>query len=285
MAKQTEIAGEKMSLRSGPFDQIFRIGSISNNVGPLGDSLVSTLKSTILGFIALFIVIMVGVIIGGQGGGLGTLFHNPLALVMIVLGSIGIGLNVFFVNPSQGSQAIVSWKYIIWKFTESHNGDVIEVNPYRFTAADPSRKVSESIFGKRKRYLAIYKVQGTVSPTSFDADLEVLASLNQMGLKGLERDSVRTTLNRIGSPHVQQIPVATNATPAMLEGAKSLKNTVDSLGAIQALDTMIIVDAPTVGKLRSKVRSQENSFNKGLVITYRRLAGDDLQRTFKKLFS
>lgn len=285
MAKQTIIAGEKMSLRSGPFDQIFRIGTISNNVGPLGDSLVSTFKSSLLAFSSLFVVIAVGVLIGSQGGGLGTMIHTPLALIMIVLGGIGLALNVFFVNPSQGAQAIVSWKYIVWKFTESRNGDVIKVDPYRFTATDPSRKVSESIFGKHKRYLAIYKVQGTVSPTSFDADLEVLASLNQMALKGLERDSVRTNINRIGSPHIQQIPVATNATPEMLEGAKSLKSTVDSLGSIQSLETIIVIDAPTVGKLRSKVRSQENAFNKGLVITYRRLVGDDLMKTVKKLFS
>ena len=75
-------------------------------------------------------------------------------------------------------------------------------------------------------------------------DLEVLAHLNQMALKGLERDSVRTNINRIGSPHIQQIPVATNATPEMLEGAKSLKSTVDSLGSIQSLETIIVIDAP-----------------------------------------
>ena len=40
----------------------------------------------------------------------------------------------------------------------------------------------------------------------------------------------------------------------------------------------------TVGKLRSKVRSQENAFNKGLVITYRRLVGDDLMKTVKNYF-
>ncbi len=285
MAKQTIVAGNKMSVRSGALDQIIKIGSISNNMGILGDTLVSTFKSAIIAMITFFGVLGGALMIGSQGGGFATLFKMPLALVMCLLGALGLALNAFFVNPSQGFQAIVSWKYIMWKLTDSKNGDVVEINPYRFTSLDPSRKTGESIFGKRKRYLAVYKIQGTVSPTSFDEDLTILASLNQMGLQGIERDSIRTTINRIGNPHVQQIPVATNATPAMLEGAKSIKRTVDSLGSIQSLDTLTIVDSPTIGKLRSKCRSAENVFNKGLVVTYRRLSGDDLMDTFKKLFT
>ena len=43
-------------------------------------------------------VIAVGVLIGSQGGGLGTMIHTPLALIMIVLGGIGLALNVFLLT-------------------------------------------------------------------------------------------------------------------------------------------------------------------------------------------
>ena len=285
MAQTKEYSGNKLSLRSSAGDQIHRIESISGNLGSIGDSLVSTMKSIILSIVALALpnLVMIGLLLNGSG--LKNLKHTWIPFVLCFIGSILLALNVFYVNPSRGSQLIVSFQY--WKkiIDGGHNRELIKYTPYRFAKQDASHSSLESTYKGHKRYTAIIKVHGTVSQTSFNDDLEQLCAINRNSLRALERSTVRTTINIIGKPKIKPKTLAKNATPGMQQRLEEISRTVEGIGNAQTLDTYIMIDSPTWMELTKKVANQEVFFRQGLVVTAQVLSGDELKKIVQKLFA
>lgn len=285
MAEPKYFSGNKMSLRSSALDQIKRIDSISGNLGAIGDSLVSTLKSILLSAATLAAPIIILIFVFVLGAGFKNLKHTWLPIIIIVIGSILLALNVFFVNPSRGSQFLVSLDYWHNLINNNQLRLLIHHKPYRFAKQDPNHASLEGIYRRHKRYTAIIKVHGSVSQTSFDDDLNQLCIINRNSLRALERTTVRTTINVIGKPKIEPKILAKNPTPGMKRRLQEITRTTKSIGNAQTMDTYIMLDSPTWSELQKKLASQITFFNQGLVVTARVLAGEELKETMNKLFT
>lgn len=279
-------AGNKMSLRSTSIKQIKRISWISNNMGALGDLLTSTFESIIIASLTICVPLFIGFAICFQHNRGATAKENIVPFVLIVIGSILLGINALMVNPSQGSQITVSFKYLNNYIGGNHHREIQDVKPYCFYKKAYNKSILESIYSKNKRkhYIAVFRVQGSVSKTSFDSDLEILRNLNRGLLKTMDRTTTRTTINFIGSPQVEIKKVNPNATPAMRARAYDLYNAVQSLGDMQILKTYIILDSPSPRKLQKEINNHYNYFDRGLVVTAKLLNGNELKNTFRQLF-
>ena len=200
MAQFQRDSGNKMSLRSEALDQIKRIDSISQSMGSLGDFLVSTLLSILASLVifAVFPLIALGVAVKGAG-----LITNAIPFIGVLIGSFLVALNALFVNPSQGSQLLISIRYILSQFGDNNKRYWRKDRYFRFSTKDPECAVLESKYKGRTHYTLVYKVQGTVSQTSFDDDLLYLKEVNKNAIDGLEKDTVRTTINFIGIPRTK----------------------------------------------------------------------------------
>lgn len=285
MAQPREYSGNKMSLRSSAGDQIHRIESISGNLGSIGDTLVSTNKSIILSIAVLALPNIIMIFIFMYGSGIKNLKNTWIPILMVVIGSILMFLNVFFVNPSRGSQLIVSFDYWRKLIAENHERELIKHTPYRFARQDASRASLESVYKGHKRYTAVIKVHGAVSQTSFDDDLTQLTVINRNSLRALERTTVRTTINVIGKPKIENKNLSPNATPGMEQRLSEITRTVKNIRNAQTLDTYLMIDSPTWTELQKKVNNQIVFFRQGLVVTAQVLAGDELKQTIYDLFT
>lgn len=285
MAQPQYFSGNKMSLRSSAGDQIHRIESISGNMGAIGDLLVSTMKSILLSLATLALPNIIMIVVFINGAGIKNLKHTWIPIVIVVIGSVLLALNVFFVNPSRGSQLIVSFQYWQKLINENHKRELIMYTPYRFAKQDASHSSLESVYKGHKKYTAVLKVHGSVSETSFDDDLVQLNKLNANSLGALEHSTVRTTINAIGKPKIKPKVLAKNATPGMQQRSAEITRTVRSIGNTQTLDTYIMIDSPTWNELEKKVANQEVFFRQGLVVTAQVLSGDELKQTMQLLFA
>ena len=137
------------------------------------------MKSIILSAVALAAPILLLIFVFLAGSGVKNLKHTWIPILMVVIGSILMFLNVFFVNPSRGSQLLVSFDYWRKLIADNHKRELVKYTPYRFARQDASRASLESVYKGHKRYTAVIKVHGTVSQTSFDDDLTQLAVINR----------------------------------------------------------------------------------------------------------
>lgn len=285
MAEPRHDSGNKMSLRSTALQQLQRIDSLSNSMGSLGDFLVSTKASILTSIVVLGIPPIIEVFLLAGGAFAYNFFLTIFSIVLVILGAVLLALNTVFVNPSQGSQFLISLRYWREFFGSSKKGIWQKIKPYRFTKKSADRDVLESIYKGQKYYTAVFKVQGNVSRTSFENDLDILHNLNTESISGLERDTVRTTINFIGIPNTKPKILNPNATPEMIERQKVLNRVINQLGGVQMLETYVILDSRSYSALRKKIRAQKTFFNQGLVVSSRLLVGKELQDVMKKLFS
>lgn len=285
MAVKQSISGNKMSLRSTAAKQIKRIESISGNMGSIGDFLVSTWESILLSMAALAAPILVLLFVFIMGNGSKYIGKSWISVVSIIIGAVLVSVNVFFVNPSQGSQAIVSFKYWYAKINGRSKQTVITLTPYRWAKQDGQKRTLETTYKGRRRYLSFIKIHGSVSQTTFDDELEQLWALNKNSIRALERTTVRTTINMIGRPKTAPKIIASNATPDMERRRDEIERSVKSLGRLQTINTYIVLDSPSYQELRKKVGNQFTYFRKGLVVTAQELKGEEVIDLIDQLFN
>ena len=94
MAEKKSFAGNKMSLRSGPGEQIHRISWLANNMHGLGDVLVSTQMSALaaLGIGAVPLIILVFVFLMSNGAK--NIGHLWLPVILVITGAVLLALPV-----------------------------------------------------------------------------------------------------------------------------------------------------------------------------------------------
>lgn len=283
MAKRLDV-GNKASLRARPEQQLKRIESISGNMGSIGDFFVSTWLSIILSLVAFAVPIMLLILVMLAGDGHKVFIKDIIPIIMIIVGTILLTLNVFFVHPTRGDELLVSLDYWFKEIHDDHHQELIKYKPFRFYKRSLDHSILEAQYKGHKYYLTVIKVQGTVSRTSFDADLAYLHGLNKGSLEALEKDTERTIVNFIGQPKNKIKPLALNASPAMRDRAETLHRVVKDLGEMQSLETYVILDSRSVNRLMRKVSNQFNFFNRGLVVSARVLKGKELKQFVNRLF-
>lgn len=287
MADESEnniLGGHKFSLRAKSTDQIKRIDWISNSLGSVGDFLVSTWGGIVMGIGTLGGISML-VANAITANSMNTLIQNIGPIILLVIGGLLITVNVVMTNPSAGSQFFVSLKFISAKFNKhAKSGHIQPLRAFKFYADDEKQEVIETTYKGRTRYMAIYNVQGLVSPTTFEEDLQALAIVDKQLLTAMERDTVLTTVNSIQQTKVHRKRLPNNATPAM-KAQRDLQYRITSeLPHNQQLRTVMVVNAPNVDILRARVDSLEIAFNNGLVIGYMRLGGRAAKRAIKNIY-
>lgn len=281
----TKESGNKMSLRSTAMNQIKRVSWISNHMGALGDLLTSTFKSILIGAVVAFLPSLAALSVAFQSCGGANAQKNFLPFVLVVIGSLLLGINILMINPSQGSQLKVSFKYLNKVVNNSHLKELRNVKSFNFYKKDRNHEILESIYKNRRRYTAIFQVQGSISRTSFEDDLVVLRDLQRDLMKTMNRNTVRTTINFIGTPHIKLKQVANNATPEMQAQVYDLQSVIKQLGDMQVLRTYIVLDSPNPRTLQKEIDNHLHYFEKGLTVTAKLLAGEELKKTMKQLFS
>lgn len=285
MAKPTLYAGNKMSLRSGALDQIKRIDSIASTLGTIGDSLTSTLLSIILAGATLAGGGLLDLFLLSKSPGLHDVGGVIVPFVLILIGTALIALNVLLINPSQGFQFMVSVKYWYDAINNSKKGYLIQEAPFRFAKESGDNDIIYANLNGKFYYMAIFKVQGKVSKTLFDEDLEVLSQLNRDSLEALERDTLRSTVVTIAKPRVTKKELNPNATPNMKKRAEILHQIVKDLDNAQSLNTYIILTSRNFRALEMKINNQLTFFNQGLMTTVYQLQGKELLNQTKEFFA
>lgn len=283
MAKKTSIAGNKMSLRQTAFTIVHRVEFISNMLGPLGDMLSSTWISIILSIVVGGFSIIGALLLVALGTGLNNLGNVLLPFIAIVLGAALLTINVLMVNPSQGSQFKVSFRYWINELYDSKKGYRIKLKPFAFSKKSEEKDIIEQIFDGKRYYFTVIKIQGKVSQTSFDSDLLALSDLNKDSLGALERDTQRTVVNYIGTPHIKEKVLPSNATPAMKRRLETLSRVINELDDAQTLETYMILASKNYKILRVKRNNQFKHLNAGLVTTAYQIKGTEAKKVIKKL--
>lgn len=277
-------SGNRFSLRSKTNHIIKRIDFVSNRLGALGELLVTTMESMLITLFPMaFGIYLMFHFAWAEHGKL--IKPNLLPIALILAGTILICLNTLMVNPSFGSQFIVSLKFLSKKIsTRKERKEWIKFSPYKFYKEIIDKSVLETRYKGKKRLVVVYQVRGSVSNINFDSDLEYLAKKNSQLLRNMERDTVITTINSIQSTKIELKKIPDNATPAMIRKRDLNYKITSNLRHNQQIDTKIIIVAPDEDVLRARIESAETAFRQGLVIGYRRIKGKELKKSFYDIY-
>lgn len=282
-----QYAGNRYSLRAKSYHMIKRVDFISNRLGYLGDLLVTTWLGVILTVLTL-------------AGGIGliskaimannmlTAIKNLPAVGLFLVGTLLICLNVLMTNPSMGLQIVVSSKFIVDKIKKRHEGRLgvsVDFKPFKFAEDIVNKSVVETVFYKETQFLVMYRVRGSVSPVTFENELNNLAQLNHQLLTSIERDTIVTVVNSVESSKVEPKKLPKNATTAMKRKRDINYKVASSIDFNQQLETIVVVYCPNLDVLRSRMDSIETVFRRGLVIGYVQLADDALKKEFNRIYS
>lgn len=279
-----QYAGNRYSLRAKTYHMIKRLDFISNHLNSLGDLLVTTWLGMILSVLTLAGgASLIAKALMANGGH--TLVANIPAAILFLIGTILICVNVMMTNPSMGLQIIVSAKFIIKKINGKRDKSTsVDFRPFRFADGFDNKSVVETVYEKQPYYLAMYRVKGTVSPVTFDNQLNELAKLDHQLLTNLERDTVLTTVNSVQSSKVERKELPANATPAMQRKRDINYLVTSNLQYNQQLDTLMILSCPNLDVLRNRMDAMENVFRRGLVIGYYQLVDKELKQEFNTIY-
>lgn len=279
-----QLAGNRYSLRAKTYHMIRRIDFISNHLGSVGDLLVTTW----LGLVLALITLAGGIALIGyalMANNMATLVKNLPAVLLFLIGTLLICLNVMMTNPSMGLQIMVSAKFIRKKIQgQKTSGKSIDFRPFRFAEGIENKSVVETVLDKETQYLVMYRVKGTVSPITFQNELNELARLNHQLLTNIERDTVLVTINSVQSSKVRKKELPANATEAMKRKRDINYLVASSIKFNQQLDTLMVLSCPNLDVLRSRMDSLENIFRRGIVIGYYQLVGEELKKEFNKVY-
>ncbi|MBD5430507.1 hypothetical protein [Lactobacillus sp.] len=274
-------SGNRTNLRARAINQIKRVG-ISEHLGALGDFLVTTWGGilTALGILGIGAIIIFMIL---NLADFSILLQNTIPAILMIIGLVLIALNALLTNPVQGSQIIVSAKFLYKKFrTWGIKGKRHQEKWWRFL--DDKEDIVETIYKNRPYYLAVYNVRGVVSPVTFDRDLEDAASADNNLLLNNERDTVLATVVSVDKTNVKKKQLPLNATPAMRAKRNMQYSLTSNLPNNQQIKTLNILAAPSVSILRQRITHLESAYQTGLVVGYRRLRGKDIKNSFKEIF-
>lgn len=277
-------AGNKYSLRAKSGHMIKRIDAISKSLGALGDLLVTTWLG-----IAMSVVTLGGgaamIVHAVTANGFATLIPNIPAIILILIGSFLIAINVLMTNPSMGSQFIVSMKFVFEKIKNRGNGGrTVDFRPFKFVKEIENQSIVKTKSNGREVYLVMYRVKGAVSPVTFSNELNELARLDNQLLANIERDTILSTVNSVQSSKVEPRKLPNNATEAMRKKRDINYNIIANLNYNQQLKTLVLLSAPNLDVLRSKIESLESVFRQGLVISHSRLRGKELKKAYQDIY-
>lgn len=279
-----QFAGNRYSLRAKTYHMIKRLDFVSNHLSSLGDLLVTTWLGMILAVITL--AGGAGLIAKAMMANSGkTLVENIPAAILFLIGTLLICVNVMMTNPSMGLQIVVSAKFIIKKINGKRDKSTsVDFRPFRFAREVANRSVIETLGEKQHHYLVVYRVKGTVSPVTFDNQLNELAKLDHQLLTNLERDTVLTTVNSVQTSKVRPKELPANATPEMQRKRDINYLVTSNLKYNQQLDTLMILSCPNLDILRSRMDAMETIFRRGLVIGYYQLVDKELKDEFNTIY-
>lgn len=279
------ISGNKYSLRAKSYHMIRRVDFISKHLGALGDLLVTTMLGFILAVLTLAGAagLIVYAEIGEQGH---TAVANIIPSLMIAVGGVLVALNVLLTNPSRGLQFAVSIRFLRKKIRSKSSSSVtVQYNPFRFAEGIDSKSILEMEVNGKIKYIAMYRVRGTISPVCFDAELNELAGLNSRLLLAMERDTVLTTVNSVNVSKVEKRILPSNATEAMKRKRDINYEVTSQLKYNQQLNTLVIISTDTLDVMRSRIESFEIVCKQGIVVGFLRLEGEELKSTVQEIYS
>lgn len=278
------VAGNRFNLRAKTYHMIKRIDAVSNNLGALGEFLVTTW----LGVIFSVLTIGGGVFLIAwaiMANNMQTWSKNIPAMILFLIGTIFILLNALMTNPSAGSQFVVSLKFVMKKVqTRGEAVEDVNFRPFRFVDGIDNKTVIETEINGKKQYIIAYRVKGAVSPITFENELNSLARADSTLLSNIERDTYLTITNSIETINVVPKRLPANATPAMIRKRDLNHRVTKNLRYKQQLKTIVFLSAPTLDILRSRQESIEYSFRSGLVIGYQQLADKGLQHEVHDIY-
>lgn len=276
-----EISGNKFSLRSRALDLIKKWGFVSNRLGPLGDMLISTWASTIIAFTILMAGAVLILILATNH--LPIILQNIVPLILLGVGIFGIALQFLLINPSEGFQIIVSYKYLKHKFDSFVDSrGYKKVRPFTFIPENPEKDIIKMV--DKNVYIAGYSVVGVYSPTSFTSDLKEYAKLDATLLTNIERDTTIITDISINKVVPEKLELPDNATQAMLI-ARNLRYQKSSSNLNNKnIKTNIYVSSPSLEVLQKRRARLEMQFRQGLVLGYQQLHKNDLKKAIKSIY-
>lgn len=277
-------SGNRFSLRAKPQDQIKRIDSISNSLGPIGDILVSTWGGIMMGIASLGIYgfLLYNAISKNH---FATLIDNIPAIISLLAAAVLVSVNIIMTNPSAGSQFKVSLRFVKTKiFNHSEFNKTLDFRPFRLYEDDDYQGIVESTYKGHTRYSAVYQVRGSVSPVTFADELEDLAMLDRQLITNMERDTLLVTVNAIQTTHVQPLPLPKNATRGMVMRSRQQYQIVKGLKHNQQLKTTIVITSNNPEILRVRTEHAETAFKQGLVIGYVRLFGQKAKQEYLNIY-
>lgn len=284
MASNNQYSGNKFSLRSKPLDQIKRIDVITKLAPKVGDILVTTWSNVILVIATLGVgALWVSKILSTDH--FAVIIPNLVPLIFVAVGFLLVAFNVALTNPSFGSQFSTSLSFLRGKYAKrGQKGKKIKVRPYRLVDIEGIQEVVETRYKKNERFMMVYQVRGSVSPVSFDGELEQYAKLNASLLANIDTDATLDSINAIQNAEVHQKTLGKNATPEMIRRRNANYRTVKELKHNQQLKTLVVITSRTLNGLYNKADTLENAFNRGLVIGYMRLDGKELKKALNSIF-
>ncbi|MBD5430798.1 hypothetical protein [Lactobacillus sp.] len=282
MARFSDFSGNRTNLRAKAINQIKRVGAISEHLGALGDFLVTTWGGLLIA-VAILGVGVVTIFLIVKAADVAILAQNIIPAIFMAVGIVLLALNAALTNPVQGSQIIVSAKFLRNRINSwGVKGKRHQEQWWRFL--DDKNDIVETNYKNKYHYLAVYSIRGIVSPVTFDNDLEDAARADNSLLLNIESNTVVSTVVSVDQTTVKKKQLPLNATPAMRKKRDLQYSLTSNLPNNQQIKTINVIDAPSVTLLRERIKNLEAAYQKGLVIGYQRLHDEELQNSFKEIF-
>lgn len=282
------VAGNRFSLRSSFLDQVKQVKFIQMIFK--SDLLYITWRGIISAVIVFFGVGFFFVIRSLSGVDGATKIKNILPILLIIIGFLLISLNIVYTNPSMGNQFVVSVKFLKNKIKHIRKpNEIAFLRNFRFAKQDVDKSVVEkkvkTSIGYKTVYICAFQVRGYISQVSFDAELRHLASLQDNLLESLERDTICTVTNTIQKSTVKPKDLPINATIGMKKKRDKNYMVAESIPRNQQLKTTVYLSSPTYETLIVRRNDVMNVFNRGLVIDYLPLKGNELKKRIKSIYT
>lgn len=276
------LSGNRYSLRKKPIHELKKLKIVSKLPWGIGNFFVTTIGGIISWAVGTFLgVFFIGAVFMHTRE---TIVQNIPYLLIYLLGVIILTLELLLTNPSQGSQLLVSIRYLIHKYENSSGVKKSKmINTYSFLKRNIKSNVV-MIKDKNIYYMAVYSVKGTISPITFDNQLKMLDDLNRGLLSDLDRDTSIVVSNDISEVNIKRYNMPDNATSDMKRIAEYNFQITKNLSNTQQLKTTVLITSPSETILRERTNSVERRFRQGLVIDYKRLTGSQMKQEVRSFY-
>lgn len=277
-----DLGGNKVNLRSKATGQIKRVEQLSSILGALGDFLVTTWGGIIamLAFFAVALIIMFSIL---SKLPIEVLVKSVVPVILIVVGVLLLGLNIMLTNPVQGSQLMVSVKFLIDKIKKINTSARDREKFKDFSFYDEDQTIVQQNYKGKRRYMTVFSIRGIVSPVTFASDQEIAAAADSNLLRNIGRSTVLSTVVTLKKTTVKKRFLPRNATPAMIAKRELQYKITSDAHHNQQIETVNILCAKSIESLRGQTEHLKAAYSRGLVIGYRQLQGKEIKRTFNSI--